>query len=80
MAERGRYTVENDLAEAAAAAAAPPPPPASAPKAEHVSYATDTLGLPAEEAEAMTKAELAAAAQQAAAQPGVKFPKAAASG
>jgi hypothetical protein len=76
MAERGRYTVENDLAEAAAAAARPEPPPASAPKAEHVSYVTETLGVPAEQAESMTKAEL----QQVAAQPGTQFPKAAASG
>jgi hypothetical protein len=75
MAERGRYTTENYLAEAAAAEAQPPPPPASAPKAEHVSYATDALGVPPEQAESMTKAELAAAAQQAAAQPGMKFPK-----
>ena len=40
------------------AAELPPPPPASAPKADHVEYVTAALGVPAEQAEAMTKAEL----------------------
>lgn len=47
----------------------PPPPPASAPKAEHAAYAAEHLGVPAEQAESMTKAELTAAAQEAAAGP-----------
>ena len=53
-------------AEAAAVPEAPaevpavpaPPPPVSAPKADHVAYAAEALGVPAEEAEAMTKADL----------------------
>jgi predicted nucleic acid-binding Zn-ribbon protein len=44
----------------------PPPPPASAPKAEHVKYATEVLGLSSEDAEAQTKAKLAEAAHKAA--------------
>ena len=36
----------------------PAPPPASAPKADHVEYATGALGVPEDEAAAMTKPEL----------------------
>jgi hypothetical protein len=34
------------------------PPPVSAPKAEHVAFVADALGVPPEEAGSMTKAEL----------------------
>lgn len=43
----------------------PPPPPASALKAEHVEYAAEALGIPAEEAESMTKPELVDLAKRA---------------
>ena len=36
----------------------PPPPPVSAPKADHVEYAAAVLEVPADEAAAMTKADL----------------------
>lgn len=79
--EHGRYTFEVAKAENAAAEAPesdapapaeaaedelPPPPPASAPKAEHVEYVADALGVPAEEAEAMKKADLVQLAREAA--------------
>lgn len=41
----------------------PEPPPARAPKSDHVEYAADALGVPAEDAEQMTKAELVELAQ-----------------
>lgn len=41
----------------------PEPPAARAPKSDHVEYAADTLGVPAEDAEQMTKAELVELAQ-----------------
>lgn len=44
----------------------PPPPPASAPKAEHAAYAAAALGVPEEEAAAMTKPELVELARPAA--------------
>lgn len=42
------------------------PPPVSAPKADHVDYATTALGLPEDEAAAMTKPELVELARSAA--------------
>lgn len=44
----------------------PVPPPASALKAEHAAYAAAALGVPAEEAESMTKPELVELAKNAA--------------
>ena len=44
----------------------PAPPPASAPKAEHAAYVADALGVPAEEAGQMKKADLVELARQAA--------------
>lgn len=41
----------------------PEPPPARAPKSDHVEYAAGALGVPAEDAEQMTKAELVELAQ-----------------
>lgn len=46
---------------------AAPPPPASAPKAEHVAYVAEALGVPEGEAAAMRKAELVELGQSAAA-------------
>lgn len=51
--------------QGAADAELPPPPPASAPKAEHVEYAAAVLNVPADEAEAMRKADLVELAQAA---------------
>lgn len=66
-AEAEAAEVEAVAAEEAAAAeeevAAAAPPPASAPKAQHVEYATAVLGVPEEEAAAKTKAELIEDAQ-----------------
>lgn len=46
----------------------PSPPPASAPKADHVEYAVAALDVPADEAEAMKKADLVDLARSAAGQ------------
>lgn len=43
----------------------PPPPPVSAVKADHVDYVTGVIGVPAEEAAAMTKPELVELARSA---------------
>lgn len=50
---------------AAEPAELPPPPPVSAPKAEHAAYAEQALGVPADEAQAKTKAELVELAKDA---------------
>jgi hypothetical protein len=54
-----------DEAGPEAGAEMPPPPPVSAPKAEHVAYAADALGVPPEEAAEMKKTELVDLARQA---------------
>ena len=43
----------------------PAPPPVSAPKADHVSYAADALGVPPAQAESMTKPALVELARSA---------------
>lgn len=56
----------NAASEDTPAAEVPAPPPVSAPKAEHIEHAVQALGVPPEEAESMTKAELVERAQAAA--------------